>query len=123
MRYLTRISLDGVWDYRIIAFRGSPPFSIGNTDVRTLHGTSPARAVLRALRGQSARQYLDRDRAPVVGFDPRRKGPDEPDLRPLPPLPRKHPQGNRGPHRVPREGVHLGRDSFQRGNEARAPVR
>ena len=59
----------------------------------------------------------------LLGSDSRRQGPDEPDLCPIPPVPRKHPQRNRRPHGLPREGVDLGRDPVQRRNQARAAVR
>src|SRR4028119_417600 len=87
---------------------GTPPFSVGNTDVRTLYGTGQARAVLRTLRGQSARQHLYRNRAPAAGTDPRGQGADQPHFRPLASVPREHPQGDRGADGLPREGLHIG---------------
>ena len=59
----------------------------------------------------------------LLGLIREGKGPDQPDLRALAPLPRKHPQGNRRPHGLPREGLDLGRDPLQRRNQARAAVR
>ena len=50
-------------------------------DVRTVHRTGPAGSLLRPLRGQPARQHLDRDRAPAARPDPRGQGPDPPHLR------------------------------------------
>ena len=91
--------------------------------VRAIHGTGAACLVLRALRGEPAREHLDRDRAPAARSDSRGQGADEPHLRPLAPVSREHPQGDRGAHRLPREGVHVGRDPVQRRDQARAAVR
>ena len=86
--------------------------------------TERARRVLflRALRSEPAREHFHRNRAPAAGTDPRGQGAHEPHFCPIAPLPRKHPQGNRRAHGVSREGLDLGRDSLQRGNQARAAV-
>ena len=102
---------------------GESPPEIGKPDVRTLHGTSAARAVLRTLRSQSAGQRLYRDRTFAPRTHPGGQGPHQPHLCPVSPVPRKHPQGDRGANRLPREGLHLGRDSLQRGNQAGPAVR
>ena len=87
--------------------------------------TERARRVLffARVRGQPARERLHRDRTPAARPDPGGQGPHQPDLRALQRRARLDPQGDRGAHRVPREGVDVGRDPLQRRDQARAAVR
>ena len=96
--------------------------SAGRPDVRTVHRKGKTGSLLRPVRGQPARERLDRDRASAAGSHPRGEGSDQPHLCAVPPLARKHSQGNRRPHGVSREGLDLGRDSLQRRDQARPPV-
>ena len=86
--------------------------------------TERARRVLFFARyeAEPAREHFHRNRAPAAGTDPRGQGSHQPHLRPIAPVPREHPQGNRGADGVPREGLDLGRDPLQRGNQARPAV-
>ena len=59
----------------------------------------------------------------LLGLIREGKGPDEPDFRPFPSLAREHQKRNRRTHGLSREGVHLGGDSLQRRDQARAAVR
>src|SRR5262245_24272880 len=72
----------------------TPPSCAGRPDVRTVHRKGKTSSIFCPVRGQPARKHLDRDRAPAARPDSRGQRPDKPDLRPLAPLPREHPQGD-----------------------------
>ena len=90
--------------------------------VRTLYREGAPRYLLCAVRGQSVRVALHRDRAPAARPAARGQGAHQP-LPALARLGRVHPQADRRPHHHPREGLHLGRPSPLQRVQARARLR